>query len=214
MNPVFQEWRGRRWDSLPGGALPGAAPRGALAPRRRRGASILGLWMFLAALSLQAATGPSEYQVKAAFLFNFLKFTEWPASAFTNAAAPLVVGVMGSDPFDGALEATVKDESVSGRPVVVRRLAPNEAVSGFHALFISRSEKEALALLLESLKTNCVLTLGDCARFCELGGMVNLALSGQTVRPEINPGAASLAGLKLSSKLLNLKSVRHTSTAR
>ncbi len=164
-------------------------------------------------LTLCAATGPTEYQVKAALLFNLVKFTEWPSSAFTNAAAPLIFGVVGEDPFGPVLDEVVKGESINKRPLLVKRFKLGEDLSMCHVLFVSRSEKERLATLLATLKDKPVLTLGDPDRFCEQGGMINLVLSANgTVKPDINPDAARAAGLQISSKLLSLRMVRLVKT--
>jgi hypothetical protein len=169
--------------------------------------------IILAALWCPAANTPTESQVKAAFLFNFVKFTEWPTLAVSNAAAPLVIGVLGADPFGPILDELVKGETVKGRPLVIRRFQPGDDVSGCQVLFVSRSERERLPALLESLKQKPMLTVSDLDRFCQQGGMINLALSAAgTVKPEINPEGARSAGVLISSKLLNLPSVKLVKT--
>lgn len=167
----------------------------------------------LAGLTASSASSPTEYQVKAVFVFNFVKFTDWPVTAFTNATAPVIIGVVGEDPFGRQLDNLVKDETVCGRPLVVKRFRDGEEVAGCHVLFISRSARESLPALLANLKHKPVLTVGDCDRLCEQGGMINLVLSANgTVQPEINPAAARLAGVQISSRLLNLPTVRLVQT--
>lgn len=155
----------------------------------------------------------SEYQLKAAFLFNFVKFTEWPPAAFSNATAPLVIGVLGDDPFGRTLDDLVNGEIINGRAIEIKRFPGGDDPNACHVLFISRSEKDRLSRLLEELKQKPVLTVSDLDQFCQQGGMINLALSaGNTVKPEINPDAARSAGVQISSKLLNLPLVRLVKT--
>jgi hypothetical protein len=196
---------------------PRTPPAGSLAILRR----LVPAWLLLAALlvpglagpAARAAAQPTERQLKATLLFNLLKFTEWPKSAFTNAAAPLVIGILGDDPFGVTLDLVVQDESVRGRSLVVHRFAANDDPSACHLLFISRSEKDRLAALWPALRGHPVLTVGDLPEFCQLGGMINLALSPNgTIRPEIDPAAARAAGLEISSRLLGLPMVRLVKT--
>ena len=160
-----------------------------------------------------SASGPTEYQLKAAFLFNFVKFTEWPSSAFTNATAPLVIGVLGNDPFGGTLDDLVKGETVNRRPIVTKRFPSGAEAFDCHVLFISRSEQDRLPQVLKAMQGRPVLMVSDLDQFGQRGGMINLALSAAgTVKPEINPEAARAAGVPISSKLLNLPSVRLVKT--
>ncbi len=169
--------------------------------------------VLVANLTAVAAPGLTEYQLKATFVFNFVKFTDWPASAFTNATAPIVIGVVGENPFNRTLDELVKGEAVNGHALVVKCFNNGEGFSGCHVLFISRSEKDHLPTLLAALKNKPVLTVSDLDRFCEQGGMINLVLSTSgTVHPEINPTAARIAGVQISSRLLNLPTVRLVET--
>ena len=205
-----------------GGTLPRSSPLPAAAGCRLRRQACrwarlaLAGFFFLARGWSVAADKPgaaSEYQVKAAFLFNFVKFTEWPSAAFTNSTATLVIGVLGQDPFGGALDELVKGESVNGRPLVVKHLQSGDAPSDCHVLFVSRSEKDRLSSVWAELKQRPVLTVSDLDQFCQQGGMINLVLSASgTVKPEINPEAARSAGVQISSKLLNLPLVRLVKT--
>ena len=168
-----------------------------------------------AATAAEPGSGPSEYQVKAVFVFNFVKFTDWPATTFTNGTAPIVIGIVGENPFGAALEEVVKAETISGHPFVLKQFQPGDDLSRCQVLFFSRRIKESLPALLATLKHKPVLTVSDCDAFCEQGGMVNLALAGSgTVHPEINPSAARIAGVQISSKLLNLPTVRLVQTER
>lgn len=167
----------------------------------------------IAALLLAADVGraqenqPSEYQVKAAFLYNFAQFVDWPATAFANDRSPLVIGIFGADPFGGELDQTVRGKTHNSHPLAVKQLRSlSEATNSCHILFISPSEKKRLPEIFTSLGSASVLTVGETERFIESGGMINFILVGTKVRFQINDAAAKHAGLKISSKLLNLAS--------
>lgn len=145
-----------------------------------------------------------EYQVKAAFLYNFAKFVDWPAAAFASENSPFVIGVLGDDPFGSVLDKTVDNKSVHERKIVVRRYKKVDEAKACHILFISRSEKKQVAKDLERLDKSSTLTVGDMEQFLQQGGMVNFIIEDKKVRLEINPDAAERANLKISSKLLQV----------
>jgi len=149
-----------------------------------------------------ASAAPTAQQVEAVFLFYFSQFVDWPASAFPSAGAPIVIGVLGNDPFDGSLDQAVAGERVNGRPIVVRRLKSIADANGCHILYISSSEAAQLPQILQALKGRDVLTVSDLDHFVERGGMIRFVLSDEHVRLLINAPAAQAAGLTLSSKLL------------
>jgi hypothetical protein len=145
---------------------------------------------------------PPEYQIKAVFLFNFTQFVEWPASAFADPAAPLIIGVLGEDPFGAQLDDAVRDEKIGLRPLVVRRYQRVDEIAECHLLFISGSEAGQLPKIMARLKGRSMLTVGDTAGFNRLGGMVRFVTENNKIRLRINVEAAKAAGLVLSSKLL------------
>jgi hypothetical protein len=163
---------------------------------------------FCLAAGWAAATDPgpvaSEYQVKAAFLYNFTKFTNWPPGAFSSPSAPIVIGILGEDPFGQVMDDVVRGEVVGNRPLAVSRLHADDDLRRCHVLFISRSEKQRLPAVLGRLKGSPVLSIGEISGFAEQGGMVNLLLANKTVKIEINQAAAEQAGLQISAKLLKL----------
>jgi hypothetical protein len=154
-----------------------------------------------------AQDSPSEYQVKAAYLFNFLKFVEWPAETFADPLAPIVIGIVGDDPFGNALPQVVIGKTVQGRDLVIRKYRAGEDLRGSHILFISASEKKRLPQLLVSLHGSNALTVADVDGFLEEGGMIQLFSEDNRVRFAINVEATLRAKLKLSSKLLSLARV-------
>ena len=165
---------------------------------------ILGLW-FLADLATPApAQVAEEYQVKALFLYNFAKFVDWPPNM---RADPICIGILGDDPFGDALDQTVKGKTVNGRNFVVKRLQRQEDGEGCHIVFISASEKKKVRAILNGLGRCNVLTVGDVEGFAAAGGVINFEIVDSKVRFEVNIDAAERAGLKLSSKLLNLAKI-------
>ena len=161
-----------------------------------------------------AGETPTEYQVKAAFLFNFAKFVDWPPEKFSAQDSPLVIGILGEDPFGTVLDAVVQKKSINNRPLLVRRLSAAEDSKQCHILFISRSEKAHLGPLLDALKSQAVLTVGETERFAQQGGMINFVLVNESVKLEINANAAGTAGLKIRSNLLSLAKIINTEGTR
>lgn len=147
---------------------------------------------------------PSEYQIKAAFLFNFAKFVEWPPQAFPEATSPLVIGILGDNPFHDDLARTIRNKTIDDHPLLIREFQSPVQATNCHLLFISTSEKKRLPEILQTLRGASVLTVGETDGFTESGGMINFVLKGTKIRFQINKNAATSAGLKISSKLLNL----------
>jgi hypothetical protein len=154
--------------------------------------------------TLTRAQAPNEYQVKAAFLYNFAKFVEWLPEAFGESEAPFVVGVLGEDPFGNALDQIINGKSVNGRPLVVKRLKWGQNLRSCHILFISSSEQKRLVQIFESLRGANVLTVGDMDKFGQQGGVIHFIMEESKVRFEINAEVAGQARLKISSKLMAL----------
>jgi len=159
--------------------------------------------VFSGALDSPAQTPPApEYQVKAVFLFNFAQFVDWPANVFPETRTPLVIGVLGEDPFGAYLDETVRGEKVNDRSLVVQRYHRVEEIKACHILFISRSEREKLELIFANLKGRNILTVGDAVGFAQRGGMIRFVTEKNRIRLRINLEAAKAAGLTISSKLL------------
>jgi hypothetical protein len=172
--------------------------------------TLLGLLFFIQLvnpLQVHAQDALSEYQVKAAYLFNFLKFVEWPEESFADPLAPIVIGVVGEDPFGNALPQVVIGKTVQGRDLVIRIYRPGEDLRGAHILFISASERKRLPTILSSLRGSSVLTVADTAGFLDAGGMIQFLNENGRVRFAINVDATGRAKLKMSSKLLSLAKV-------
>jgi uncharacterized protein DUF4154 len=168
---------------------------------------LAGALTLLAATSCLAvlAFGQSEieYKVKAAFLFNFAKFTQWPATKFT-AGEPLVIGCLSDPEFIDVLEATVANKTVRSRPIVVKRVIGADDLSGIHMLFVGRTKDDKGAALLSRAHEMHVLTVGENEGFTNRGGMIGFVPGDGAVRFAINSREAEGAGLMLSSKLVEL----------
>jgi len=147
-------------------------------------------------------TPSAEYQLKAVFLYNFAQFVEWPARAFLEPTAPLIIGVLGEDPFGPYLDELVNGEKIGDRPLIVHRYKRAEEIADCHILFICRSETRDLAKIIERLKGRSLLTVGDADTFTRQGGMVRFAMENGKVRLRINVEAAKEGELTISSKIL------------
>ncbi len=147
-----------------------------------------------------------EYLVKAAFLYNFAKFVEWPEAAFSDPRSPIKLCILGEDPFGVALE-TIRGKAVRGRKLEIKKITRIEDLEKCHILFISSSERDQLPQVLDLEKMPNVLTVGDMESFAGEGGVVNLVKVGNKIKFEINMEAAWKAGLKISSKLLKLAKI-------
>jgi uncharacterized protein DUF4154 len=193
------------------GGVATAAPRQRLRFVRGLGCATL-LASSTLVLSVRAADPPAtEYQVKAAFLYNFARFVDWPAAAFADSSSSLVIGVLGVDPFGEVLDHTVAGKKVASHPLQVRRCtAPAEAIR-CHMLFIAASEEENLTRTLATLENHPVLTVGETADFARRGGMLQFVMRSERLGFEVNVAAASRARLEISSKLLRLAAAVHRS---
>jgi hypothetical protein len=147
---------------------------------------------------------PLEYRIKAAMLYNFARFVEWPAAALGDPAAPLAIGVWGDDPFAGALEDAVRGKTAWGRAITVKNWKDIPAGERIHILFVSRSEEKRLAAVLATAESRPWLTVSDIPRFTASGGVIGFFLEDNKVRFAVNRTAAARAGLTVSSKLLRL----------
>lgn len=171
---------------------------------------LAGLWLADGRMVLGADSSVSkEYQLKAAFLYNFTKFVEWPSHRFAETNSPIIIGVLGRNPFGEDLEKIVKDRKVNGRDIQVTNITAVAGVKTVHIVFISAGEEERWGEALASLRNTAVLTVGESASFARMGGMINFTLQADKVRFEINQEPADAAGLKFSAQLLKLATVVH-----
>jgi hypothetical protein len=166
--------------------------------------AFLALGLFVSPRVYAQSAESREYQIKAAFLYNFVQFVKWPSSAFAGPQAPFCIGILGDDPFGSSLDATVQGESINGRRFVILRSSQLEDLAGCQMIFVSRSEEGELPGILAELKARQILTVSDIPSFADEGGDIDFYLSGEKVRFEINPEAARQCGLQISSQMLAL----------
>jgi hypothetical protein len=147
----------------------------------------------------------AEYELKAAFLYNFIKFTEWPAEEMANKSEPFVIAVLGKDPFGAALDKTIEGEAFHQKPIIVRRFSRmDESVVNSQALFISASEESHLQSILRLLDGQPVLTVSEIENFAQRGGTIQLKKESNKIVFEINIDATKRAGLAMNAQLLKL----------
>jgi YfiR/HmsC-like len=158
-------------------------------------------------------SNPTEYEVKAAYLYNFGRFVEWPAKV-SAASESFSICVLGDDPFGATLDATIAGESINGKKVVLTRITKPQDAASCRILFISSSEESRLKEVLATLDKTSVLTVSDISQFTQRGGMIRFVTEANRVRFEVNLAIAEHAGLTLSSQLLKVAvSVRRSPQA-
>ncbi len=163
------------------------------------------LFLLLCSWSMPAQTPPNrEYQVKAAFLFNFAQFVEWPPAALPELSTPLVIGILGEDPFGSYLEAIISGEKINGHPLKVEHYRSLEEVKTCQILFLNITEPKKLGQVIASLKGRTILTVGDAPDFIQEGGMIRFFIGNNKIQFQINQEEAKSQRLIISSKLLRL----------
>ncbi len=165
------------------------------------------LWAVFAATGLFAQQPkPSEYQVKATYLYNFARFVTWPVKFASSKDNSFAVCVLGPDPFGSALDSTFAGESLDSKPVVIRRISKPQDAADCRILFISSMEENHLQEILAARDEAGALTVSDMPGFAQRGGMIQFVLNGDRIRFEINLASAKSARLVLSSELLKVAS--------
>jgi hypothetical protein len=153
-----------------------------------------------------------EYEIKAAFLFNFTRFIEWPMESFADPASPIVIGVIGNDPFGAALANIVQGRRVNGRAIVARSISSDEDARATHLLFVGLTREEDVARLMQTLAGFPVMTVGETAEFAAEGGAITFVRQGDKVRFEINTASAARAHVRISAQLEKLATAVRGST--
>ena len=151
-----------------------------------------------------------EYQVKAGFLYNFCQFVQWPEHAFSSANSPLVIGILGKDPFGSYLDETVRGETANNHPLMVRRFNSAEEIDSCHILFININKRDDLRDALESLSSKPILTVSDAPNFTRSGGIVTFLTENNKTRIRINLEVAKDRDIMISSKLLRIAEIINT----
>lgn len=164
---------------------------------------LLGFWLAVAPSGLGQDV-PTEYQIKAAFVYNFVKFVGWPTQAFNGPSSPLVIGVLGKNVFGDNLEQAIYGKVINQHPLQFKACHSLTEATNCQVLFISASEKERFPEIFAALQGRSVLTVGETDSFCVAGGMINFTIVERKIRFQINAASARKAGLTISSDLLNL----------
>jgi hypothetical protein len=174
--------------------------------RTRLAATVLAGLISITSVHMARAEGvtTSEYQVKAAFLFHFSQFVEWPEESFKDAHSALTYCTIGGDPFHGALDASLSGKTIGARSFRVMHFKQAQEIQGCQVLFIGAGEKKLIPAILASAKGNSVLIVGESEHFVQEGGMIGFLLEENKIRFEVNLEAAQKANLKISSRLLAL----------
>ena len=153
------------------------------------------------------SSNSSEYLIKAGFIFNFAKFVEWPPTTFAQPDSPIVIGILGTDPFGAIIDQIVQDKKIGGRGFVVKRMKWGTDLKDLKEckiLFVGASERVHIDELVQIVRGLPILTVGETPGFAEHGGVIRLVLEDNRVRFEVNVDAARQAGLTISSRLLTL----------
>ena len=162
-------------------------------------------WAFGAAPVLHAQrSNPTEYEVKAAYLYKLGKFVEWPENGTSSGDNSFPICVLGQDPFGAAVDTTIARESINDKKVVIKRISKTRDAVSCRILFISSSEESRVKEILTAVSKASVLTVSDIPEFSRLGGMVQFVVDSNRVRFEVNLTCAERAGLTLSSQLLKV----------
>lgn len=165
---------------------------------------LLSVWLSSPTRATGETGSVSEYRLKAAFLFNFTQYVKWPDTAFAETNAPIIIGILGKDPFESLLDDTIRGEKVQGRALKVRRSQRGEVLEGCHILFISASEKARLKDVLAVFRDRPVLTVSDIENFAARCGMIGFVLKERRLALQVNLDGTKRAGLRVDSRLLAL----------
>ena len=169
----------------------------------------LALHLAVPPFTIAQSKSAGEYEVKAAFLYNFAKFIDWPANSFAGPQSPFLICILGADPFGRAMDDALQGKMVGSHLVAIQRVKEFADLRHCQMVFVSSSESPRLAKILQSLRGSSVLVVGESEGFAIAGGTIQFAIEQDRVRFLINPDAAENAGIKVSSKLLALAKVVH-----
>lgn len=175
--------------------------------RLTRLAVLLALPLLAAEAPVCFAQAPTESQVKAAYIFNFLKFVEWPGGPLGDPHAKWIIGLVGDSPVGEDFVRLFDGKQALGRDLQIKRVEDVDSMRACSIVFIGQSEKKHLASILAALRGSSILTVSDIDRFVESGGMIQLFVEDTRVRMVVDVSATTRARLKVSSKMLLLARV-------
>ena len=184
-------------------------PRKKLSPGNRLAICLAFISLLLSTVSIAHAQKDNytEYEVKAAFMYQFIAFINWPPESFKDDTTPFTIGVLGKDPFEEILDNMIKNKKAHNRTIKIMRSEKPEDLKQCHIVFVCSSEQENADTVLDTLSTSSTLTIGEWDSFTKQGGIIRFMLRKNKIAFEINNDNAQNAGLKISSQLLNLAQV-------
>lgn len=165
------------------------------------------LALLVGPLPANAAAPPNEYALKSVFLYNFCHFIDWPESAFSSPNEPLIIGIVGEDPFGPLLKEAVGGETYHNRPIVIEHYRGPREIKHCHLLFVGRTEASRFDAIVAAVASKSVVTVGETEDFLDHGGMIALPADRNRVRLRIKPETMRAANLNVSSKLLRVADI-------
>ena len=150
---------------------------------------------------------PTEFQIKAKYLYNFTRYVNWPKVAFKDSLSPFIIGIIGEDPFGTELEKTVEGKKIKNRTFTVKRFVSVDDLEYCHILYIGIANRESQLQILRKIRRSSILTVGNRANFTQDGGIINFVEKKEKIRFEINTKIARESGLKISTKLLKMADI-------
>ena len=169
--------------------------------------AIVALMAIISIAQARSDSSVDEYEIKAAFLFNFANFVEWPSKTPANDNSTFIIGICGDNPFGDSLNKTVSGKTVNGRKIEIKYFKSSRDLKPCHILFVSTSEDNHLAKISNAAKDWHMLTVGETSNFTRNGGIIGFLVEDKKIKFEINTANAKKAELKISSKLLKLAKV-------
>jgi len=172
---------------------------------------IIILWVFQSHSQMGFTVYPTEYQIKAKYLYNFTRFVDWPEESFQNPDSPFVIGIIGSDPYGIDLEKTIEGKQIKNRKFRIRRYQNLDNLAFCHILFIGVDNRARRSQIFNKIKNNSILTVGDENNFAKDGGMINFIIKKKKIRFQINREAVKQSRLKMSTKLFKMAEIIESS---
>lgn len=172
-----------------------------------RVAFVMFLLMPVTLVTAQRSCQLPEYDVKAAFLYKFALFIDWPEKAFAETSSSFIFGILGNDPFDKTIDEMLSNKKIKGKSIIIKRYASYKEIDNCHVLFISKSKRHRLKTIFRYLATKPILTVGETPGFADAGGIINFIHQNKNIRFEINNESAQKHHLNISSKLLRLAKI-------
>lgn len=175
----------------------------------------LGLTILLTGFSVQSVSAQTsdtetEYRIKALYLFNFAKETEWAAFCFPSSSTPMIIAIVGEDPFGGVIDGALAGKKIGSRSIVIKRFDTVDDIDMCHILFVSESEQKNMDRVVEAAKFWYALTVADFRPFAEKGGIINFIIQNERIRIEYNPAAARDSFIKVSPEIRRVAKVVKT----